>query len=150
MSPTDTQPARNAPAPAKTKAMAATTPNRRTVFEIESKDFKDSIGGGGRYDNLIGKFTGEPVPAVGFSIGFEKIYCILSERGFAIPNAGKKIAIIYDDFFEAYKQAETLRPEFSAALFRRPSKLGKFLTKLQGNGCSGYYICGQSEGVKWF
>ena len=43
-----------------------------TVFEVESLDFNSSIAGGGRYDNLIGKFLKEQIPAVGFSIGFEK------------------------------------------------------------------------------
>ena len=42
-----------------------------TVFEVESIDFKGAIAGGGRYDNLIGKFLGQQVSAVGFSIGFE-------------------------------------------------------------------------------
>ncbi len=44
-----------------------------TVFEVESIDFKGAIAGGGRYDNLIGKFLGQQVSAVGFSIGFERI-----------------------------------------------------------------------------
>ncbi len=45
-----------------------------TVFEVESIDFKGAIAGGGRYDNLIGKFLGQQVSAVGFSIGFERIF----------------------------------------------------------------------------
>ena len=49
-----------------------------TVFEIVSDKFKGSIAGGGRYDNLIGKFTGENIPAVGFSIGFERIFSLLT------------------------------------------------------------------------
>ena len=52
-----------------------------TVFEIVSDKFKGSIAGGGRYDNLIGKFTGENIPAVGFSIGFERIFSLLTEAG---------------------------------------------------------------------
>ena len=51
-----------------------------TVFEVESLDFNSSIAGGGRYDNLIGKFLKEQIPAVGFSIGFERIYSILMEK----------------------------------------------------------------------
>ena len=53
-----------------------------TVFEIVSDKFKGSIAGGGRYDNLIGKFTGENIPAVGFSIGFERIFSLLTEAGY--------------------------------------------------------------------
>ena len=45
-----------------------------TVFEIESNKFKGAIAGGGRYDNMIGKFLNESLPAVGFSIGFERIF----------------------------------------------------------------------------
>ena len=40
-----------------------------TVFEIQSNKYRGAVGGGGRYDGLVGKFTGEAVPAVGFSIG---------------------------------------------------------------------------------
>ncbi len=51
-----------------------------TVFEVESVDFKGAIAGGGRYDNLIGKFLNENVPAVGFSIGFERIFFYFYEQ----------------------------------------------------------------------
>lgn len=77
-----------------------------TIFEIQSPDFKGSIGGGGRYDNLIGKFLGEDIPAVGFSIGFERIFSILSETGFEIPGK-KRIAMLFEaqDFVSAEKKA---------------------------------------------
>ena len=52
-----------------------------TVFEVESIDFKGAVAGGGRYDNLIGKFLNQSIPAVGFSIGFERIFSILMENG---------------------------------------------------------------------
>ncbi|MDE6030262.1 MAG: histidine--tRNA ligase, partial [Oscillospiraceae bacterium] len=50
-----------------------------TVFEVESENFGSSVAGGGRYDKLVGKFTGEDIPACGFSIGFERIFSILSD-----------------------------------------------------------------------
>ena len=80
-----------------------------TVFEVESIDFKGAIAGGGRYDNLIGKFLGQQVSAVGFSIGFERIFSILMEHGIDLPNKGNKIAVMYDDgeLTAAYKLAET-------------------------------------------
>ena len=56
-----------------------------TVFEIVSDKFKGSIAGGGRYDNLIGKFTGENIPAVGFSIGFERISHFLQRLDIQFP-----------------------------------------------------------------
>ena len=52
-----------------------------TVFEVESIDFKGAVAGGGRYDHLIGKFLNEDIPAVGFSIGFERIFGILMNNG---------------------------------------------------------------------
>ena len=62
-----------------------------TVFEIVSDKFKGSIAGGGRYDNLIGKFTGENIPAVGFSIGFERIFSLLTEAGYTIPDTKREL-----------------------------------------------------------
>lgn len=52
-----------------------------TIFEIKTEAFGSSVGGGGRYDRMVGKFTGQDVPAVGFSIGFERIMTILTEDG---------------------------------------------------------------------
>ncbi len=52
-----------------------------TIFEIKTEAFGSSVGGGGRYDKMVGKFTGQDVPAVGFSIGFERIMTILMEDG---------------------------------------------------------------------
>ena len=53
-------------------------------------EFGGSVGGGGRYDKMIGKFTGQDTPAVGFSIGFERIIMLLMERGFSIPSGKEK------------------------------------------------------------
>ena len=120
-----------------------------TVFEVESTDFKGAISGGGRYDNLIGKFIGQSVPAVGFSIGFERIFSILKENGFVIPEKKKKIAVLYapEEFVTARKKAQELRNEYDVALFETPKKTGKFLNKLQENGYGGFFILGQSEEV---
>ena len=60
-----------------------------TIFEISMDEFGGSVGGGGRYDKMIGKFTGQDTPAVGFSIGFERIVMLLLERGYQVPT-GKK------------------------------------------------------------
>lgn len=120
-----------------------------TVFEIESTDFNDSIAGGGRYDNLIGKFTKENVPAVGFSIGFERIYCILMDNNYKIPNKKNKVAVFFEnDFIQANKQAELFRQDYDVVLYEKPKKMGKFLYNLQKSGYYGFYVCGQSEAVK--
>ena len=63
-----------------------------TIFEIQAEGFGSSVGGGGRYDKMIGKFTGQDVPAVGFSIGFERIMTLLLEQGFSVPGGRKKTA----------------------------------------------------------
>lgn len=120
-----------------------------TVFEVESNKFKGAIAGGGRYDNLIGKFLHEDVPAVGFSIGFERIYAILSEQGIKEEESKKRVAVLYDadDIVAAYKKAEELRKEYAVTLFERPKKVGKFLNKLEEKGYYGFYQLGQSEEI---
>ena len=56
-----------------------------TIFEIAIPEFGGSCGGGGRYDKMVGNFTGKDVPACGFSIGFERIVMLLLERDYQIP-----------------------------------------------------------------
>lgn len=124
-----------------------------TIFEIQSPDFKGSIAGGGRYDNLIGKFLNESVPAVGFSIGFERIFSILSESGFVIPDKKPRIAVLYDaaDFVAANKKADELRADYEVVLYEKPKKVGKFLNRLEEQSdCAGFYNFGQSEEVSFF
>ncbi|MCQ2510363.1 MAG: histidine--tRNA ligase [Lachnospiraceae bacterium] len=66
------------------------------IFEIAMDEFGGSVGGGGRYDEMIGKFTGQNTPACGFSIGFERIVLLLLERGYQIPGASQKKAYLLD------------------------------------------------------
>ncbi len=66
------------------------------IFEIEMLDFGSACGGGGRYDELIGSFTGMKVPACGFSIGFERIITLLMERGFAVQEKNEKKAYLIE------------------------------------------------------
>ena len=89
------------------------------------------------------------MPAVGFSIGFERIFAILKESGFKIPEKRQKIALIYDNdkFADAYVKATELRAEYDVSMFETPKKTGKFLSKLQENGYNGFFILGQSEEV---
>lgn len=124
-----------------------------TVFEVESTEFRGAIAGGGRYDNLIGKFINDKVPAVGFSIGFERIFTILSEKGFQIPDSKKRIALIYDSqkFENANKKADEFRNDYNVVMYEKPRKnLGKFIDKLESHGCKGFYTMGQSEEIKFF
>ena len=50
------------------------------IFEIRVPDLAGSLGGGGRYDNLIGMFSGENIPATGISLGLERILVVMGER----------------------------------------------------------------------
>ncbi|MCR5802508.1 MAG: histidine--tRNA ligase [Lachnospiraceae bacterium] len=65
-----------------------------TIFEIAIPQFGGSCGGGGRYDKMVGRFTGNDVPACGFSIGFERIVMLLLENGFNVPEPAKKAYLI--------------------------------------------------------
>ena len=124
-----------------------------TVFEIQSNKFRGSIGGGGRYDGLVGKFTGENVPAVGFSIGFERIFAILQEQGYQIPTRQRRVAVLCEESeaVQAMQLAETLRKNGdSAGVYTRPKKLGKFLNRLEEQGFDGYLVYGETEEPKWF
>ena len=80
-----------------------------TIFEIEMEEFGSSVAGGGRYDKMIGKFTGNDVPACGFSIGFERIITILMEQGFQIPGASEKKAFLIEKNMPPEKLCEILK-----------------------------------------
>ena len=67
-----------------------------TIFEISMDEFGGSVGGGGRYDKMIGKFTGQDTPAVGFSIGFERIVMLLLERDYQVPTSKEKKAFLIE------------------------------------------------------
>ena len=67
-----------------------------TIFEIALDEFGGSVGGGGRYDEMIGKFTGQNTPACGFSIGFERIVMLLLERGYEVPHQEEKKAYLLE------------------------------------------------------
>ena len=67
-----------------------------TIFEISMDEFGGSVGGGGRYDKMIGKFTGQDTPAIGFSIGFERIVMLLMERGYQVPTRKTKKAFLIE------------------------------------------------------
>ena len=123
-----------------------------TVFEVESNEFRGAIAGGGRYDNLIGKFTGEKVPAVGFSIGFERIFGILSAAGFEIPGSKPRIALYCSesDLLGAAKKAEELREKYIVSLLERPKKLGKALSRMEERGYAGYLVYGEGDEIKLF
>ncbi|MCR4632430.1 MAG: histidine--tRNA ligase [Treponema sp.] len=107
------------------------------VFEIASPAFSGAVGGGGRYDNMIGKFLSQQVPAVGFSIGFERICSILLDIGFKIPDEKEKCALLYDEsteFPEVIAAAEKLRSDYSVSILHKAKKMGPMFDMLEKQG----------------
>lgn len=103
-----------------------------TIFEIAIPEFGGSCAGGGRYDEMVGKFTGQNVPACGFSIGFERIVLLLTESGFKVPGTAAKIAFLVekgmpaDRLAEVMKEAKELRAQDKQILVVRMNKNKKF------------------------
>jgi histidyl-tRNA synthetase len=79
-----------------------------TIFEIAIPEFGGSCGGGGRYDEMVGKFTGQSVPACGFSIGFERIVLLLTEKGFKVPGSGDGKAYLIEKGISGERLSEIL------------------------------------------
>ena len=103
-----------------------------TIFEVSMEGFSGSVAGGGRYDKMIGKFTGSDTPACGFSIGFERIITILMDSGFKIPDESKKIAFLYEKNIDTnvltsiLKEASALREAGNIVLVSKMNKNKKF------------------------
>ena len=103
-----------------------------TIFEIAIPEFGGSCGGGGRYDKMIGKFTGQDTAACGFSIGFERIVLLLLEQDFKIPDEGKKIAFLVEKnmpserMSDIMKEANDMRANGNIVLVSRMNKNKKF------------------------
>ena len=103
-----------------------------TIFEISMPEFGAACGGGGRYDKMVGKFTGQDVPACGFSIGFERIVLLLMENGFKVPQQPKKVAYLIEKgvggqaLCEIIAKAQAARQDGSQILVARMNKNKKF------------------------
>ena len=111
------------------------------IFEISMDELGGSVGGGGRYDEMIGKFTGNNTCACGFSIGFERIIMLLMERGFQIPQIGTKKALLIEKnmpaegMMKVLKQAEEDRKNGSVvtiAVMKKNKKFQKEQLKEEG------------------
>lgn len=115
-----------------------------TIFEIKSEDFKgSSIAGGGRYDNMIGNFTGQKTAACGFSIGFERMVGALVEKNFKPEGRAEKTAILYDkrmgaaDVAMMQKKAMSARQSGKVVLIQKMNKnVGFQKQKLEADGYS--------------
>jgi histidyl-tRNA synthetase len=123
-----------------------------TIFEIAMDGYGYSVGGGGRYDRLLGKFTGQDVPACGFSLGFERIVGALADSGFRVPSSGVSAAFLAekdidgDTEIRMYKDAERLRAEGSRVLVTSKMKNFAFQkAKLDEEGYTEYRIYGKDS-----
>ncbi len=111
------------------------------IFEISMDEFGGSVGGGGRYDEMIGKFTGNDTCACGFSIGFERIIMLLMERGFKVPGTANKKALLIEKnmpaegMMKVLKQADEDRKngvQVTIAVMKKNKKFQKEQLKEEG------------------
>lgn len=110
-----------------------------TIFEIEHPESGSSIGGGGRYDGMVGRWTGNDVPAVGISIGFERAVDLVAER----ENTDEHAVVLVLESDSAKTVANALAAQrdlialgHSVRLELRPKKLGLLLEQLAEQGIS--------------
>ncbi len=80
-----------------------------TIFEVSMEGFGGSVAGGGRYDKMIGKFTGTDTPACGFSIGFERIVTILMDQGGKVQNEAVKKAYLIEKNMDSARMGEIMK-----------------------------------------
>ncbi len=117
------------------------------IFEIATAGFSSSIAGGGRYDKMIGRFlNGQPVPACGFSIGFERILYLLEEMNFQPPKAEGKLALVFDakeegDITDALGAAEQWQEDgWVVSLEIKQRNLKDQLDRLQAIGYTHFVV----------
>jgi histidyl-tRNA synthetase len=101
------------------------------IMEIAVPDLAGSLGGGGRYDNLVGMFLGRDVPACGFSLGLERIIVVMTERNMFPQGLGGAVDVIVTLWNEASQQdalglaGELRSGGLRVELYPEPDKLGK-------------------------
>jgi histidyl-tRNA synthetase len=122
------------------------------IMEISVKDLAGSLGGGGRYDNLVGMFAAQDIPACGFSLGLERILVVMSEREMFPPNisgaaADVMVAIWNDESIaESIKLAQELRVQgFRVDLYPEADKLGKQFKYASARGLPFVAVIGDEE-----
>lgn len=120
------------------------------IFEIRSSDFGGSLGGGGRYDGLIGMFKGSEIPAVGFSIGFERLILILEEKGlFKKLTIGPDVMLChFSDVEESAvvkASAEMRKGGAKVEIYPETPKIGKQISYAESIGAKFVAILGANE-----
>ena len=107
------------------------------IFEIEHPESGSSIGGGGRYDGMVGKWLGEDVAAVGISLGFERVADLVA----AESSANKNLVLVFEpsDLQQALAtQAQAIAAGYQVRLEPKPKKLNTVLDSLKLQGFSSF------------
>jgi len=122
------------------------------IMEINVSDLAGSLGGGGRYDNLVGMFLGQSIPACGFSLGLERILVVMGERGMFPPTLATTPADVMIAVFDAQDASHALRvaATLRAAGIRvmtypDADKIGKQIKYADGRGIPYVAILGGDE-----
>lgn len=111
------------------------------IFEIEHPDSGSSIGGGGRYDGMVGKWLGQDVPAVGISLGFERVVDLVDAG--ALVDSSDSVVLVLEGNVMA--KAVEIRDSLIAQGYRvrfeaRPKKLNNLLESMAANGFTHFAI----------
>jgi histidyl-tRNA synthetase len=111
------------------------------IFEIEHPGSGSSIGGGGRYDGMVGKWLGQDVPAVGISLGFERVIDLVSPSLFEGSSESVVLVVSGDVLAKAVEIRDSLIAQgYRVRLESRPKKLNSLLESMAANGFTQFAI----------
>lgn len=115
-----------------------------TIYEVSAEGLSSAIAGGGRYDKMIGRLTGQDVPACGFSIGFERIVLLMQERGATVkPTCGVALLIDkkcdVDTRIEVMQVCAQMRKKKNVTVFTKIKNFGYQLKQLREQGYAEIY-----------
>ena len=123
------------------------------IYEVDSDEFSGAIAGGGRYDEMSAKYLSKPEPAVGISIGFERILSILQEKNIPIPQKREKLAILYpknlssSEYRQLIEQLRTWKEEgYEVTIIEQKRHMNRQLNQLRNQGFT--YFVKYNEGEK--
>ena len=122
------------------------------IMEVAVTDLAGSLGGGGRYDNLIGMFSGQDIPACGFALGLERILLVMTERGMFPPGLARSPADVMVAMFDGATAPHALRVAdqmracgLRVLVYPDAEKLGKQIKYADGRGVPFVALLGEDE-----
>jgi histidyl-tRNA synthetase len=122
------------------------------IMEINVADLAGSLGGGGRYDNLVGMFLGQNIPACGFSLGLERILVVMTERNMFPPTLATTPADVMIATFDAAGAAAALRlagtlrgAGLRVFVYPDAEKIGKQIKYADSRGIPFVALLGENE-----